>query len=373
LMKLFDRLPIKVIDRYLIRGFVYSYVICVLIMVSMYIVLDLFANMDEFTQAQISTVQIIKNIASYYWYHSFLYFAQVAGMITLVAAAFTLARLQRNNELTAMLAGGISMYRLATPIIIVGLIFNVLWILDQEFVIPRIANKLVRAHEEAGGKRSFPVWFLRDKDNALLSAFSYEPKNSTMEQMIVMQRDEEGQVIATVKADLAQWDQQHQRWNLIRGTRYSRSFSSADFVISGQMSKSPIEHYYSEWQPNDLLLRQAIGWTMFMSLRQLNDLLAKPQIIPNVQEIAAAKHVRLTQPIVNFLMLLLGLPFFLNRQPHNVMLSIGLCMLVSVSCFAVSFVSGNLAGSSDFPALAAWIPIMIFGPLAAVLMEGIKT
>jgi len=364
---------VKILDVYLIRGFVYSYVISVLIMISLYVVLDLFANLDEFTETQQPTFQVIRNIVSYYGYHSFLYFAQVAGMITLVAAAFTLARLQRNNELTAMLAGGVSMYRVALPIILVGLAFNVLWALDQELIIPRIADKLVRGHEEAGGKRSFPVWCLKDRNNALLSTFSFDPRTRRMEQMIVMERNARGQITGTIKADLAEWDEQRHAWRLIRGSRFSRSFDEADFVTAGRMTRQPVEYYESEYTPQDLVLRQAIGWTSFMSLGQLTSLLAKPQLIPNMQEIVSARHVRLTQPIINFLLLLLGLPFFLNREPHNVLLSVGLCMLASVSCFLVSFVSQNLAGTSSHPALAAWLPIMLFGPVAVVLMEGVKT
>ena len=372
-MKLLEMLPIKTIDKYLVRGFIYTYVISVLIMISLHIVLDLFANLDEFTETQISTTQLMKNIISYYWYHSFLYFAQVAGMITLVAAAFTLARLQRNNELTAMLAGGISMYRVALPIIIVGMMFNVLWILDQELIIPRIADKLARSHDEAGGKRSFPIWFLKDRDNALLSAFNFDPRTGQMEQMIVMERGQDGHITGTIKADLARWDQSLGRWSLERGTRYSRSFNNADFVISGKMTKEPLLYYESEWMPQDLVLRQATGWTSFMSLKQLSRLMARPQLVPNMQDIAAARHVRLTQPIINILLLLLGLPFFLNREPHNVMLSVGMCLLVTISCFAVSFICHNLSASTDYAALAAWLPIMIFGPVAAVLIEGVKT
>jgi len=363
----------KVIDRYLIREFTYSYVVSVLIMISLYIVLDLFANIDEFVEGDKPTEQIVKEITSYYAHHSFLYFAQVAGMITLVAACFTLARLQRNNELTAILAGGISLYRVALPIIVVGLLFNGLWVVDQEIVIPRIAHKLVLGHDEASGKSSFALWFLKERDNRLLSAVMYNPEKRTMEQMIVLERDNDGRLVAKLSADEAVWDEQRKCWKLIRGKRYSRVSAGADFVIKGKMDKTPVTYYYSDWTPNELLLRQSLGWTWYLSYRQLTDLLKKPYLVPHISEVQSARHVRLTQPLINILLLLLGMPFFLNREPHNVLLSVGMCLLVAILCFMLGFVSGNVASTTSHPALAAWLPIMVFGPVAAILMENIKT
>ena len=222
---------------------------------------------------------------------------------------------------------------------------------------------------------------LSDRNNTLLSAMKYDPATKTMEQMIAMERDDHGQVTAKIFADKAIWtDNQtdnetdfQPKWKLVRGTRFSRDSSQTDFSVSGNMARTPVQYYESDWQPDDLLLRQAVGWTWFLSINQLNSLLDKPHLIPNINEVIAAKHVRFTQPLINMLILLLGLPFFLNREPHNVLLSVGMCLLLAISCFMLSFICHNLAASVDFPALLAWLPIIIFGPIAAMLIENIKT
>jgi len=366
------RYPIKTIDRYLIRSFTYSYLISVLIMMSLYVLLDMFANIDEFADPDKPMRRMIREILSYYGYHSFLYFAQVAGMITLVAAAFTLARLYRSNELTAMLAGGISLYRVALPIILMGLVFNALWVVDQECIIPRIADKLVLAHSEAGGKRAFSLGFLRDSRNALLTASRYVPAEKKMEEMLVLERDAEGQLVAKISAESATWDADRGCWALTRGMVQAPS-NVEEFVVRGDVKRRPMEYYKSEWQPDDLLLRQAAGWTWLMGLGELNALLRKPHLVPDIREIVAARHVRFTQPVVNILILLLGIPFFLNREPHNVLLSVGWCLALAILCFMLAFVSQNVASTSAYPALAAWMPILVFGPVATYLITSIKT
>jgi lipopolysaccharide export system permease protein len=367
------RLPIKTIDRYLLRGFTYSYVVSVVIMISLYIVLDLFANLDEFTGNQKSTMQIVQEIASFYFYHSFLYFAQVAGMITLVAGSFTLARLQRSNELTAMIAGGISLYRVALPIIGAGLVFNTLWIIDQEVIIPSIADKLVRGHSEANTRQSFALWFLEDRNQTLLSAMNYDPNTQTMQELIAMERDPNGQITAKISADSAMWVPEKNYWQLSRGFRYARTVNEDEFVVSGQMGRTKLNYYESDWRPEDLNLRRNAMWICFLNLNQLTELLKKPNLIMNVSDVVSARHVRLTQPFLNMLLLFLGLPFFLNREPHSVLLSVGMCLLVAIGCFMLAFVSQTLASSTQYPAFAAWLPILVFGPLAAVLMENVKT
>lgn len=366
------RLPIKVLDRYLIREFTYTYVICVLIMISLYVLLDLFANIDEFISTDKSSRRILLEIFSYYGYHSFLYFAQVAGMITLVAACFTLARLHRGNELTAVLAGGISLYRVALPLIVMGLFFNTLWVIDQELIIPRIADKLVLTHAEAGGKRSFELYFLRERGNTLLSAGMYNPATQTMEQVIAMERDQEGNLQANITADRAQWDGERRCWILSRGVRQTPT-AVGGFVVSGETTREPLTEYYSDWGPSDLLLRQSSAWTWFLSISQLNAILEKPHLVPDITEVQAARHVRLTQPLINMLLMLLGLPFFLNREPHNVLLAVGMCLFLAIVCFLFAFISHNLASTTAHPALAAWLPLMVFGPVSANLMANIKT
>lgn len=367
------RLPIKILDRYLLRAFTYSYVVSAAILIAMYIILDLFANLDEFTKNDASTWQIISDIAAFYTYHSFLFYAQVAGMITLVAAAFTLARLQRTHELTAMLAGGISLYRVALPLILGGLASTVLWAIDQEVIIPRIADQLSLGHDEMGGRRSYALWFLKDRNNTLLSAMVYDPNKQRMEQMIAMERNAEGQITAKISADAADWNEAKGCWELTRGIRHARSVDRANFVIAAQMGRTPLQYYESDWRPPELLLRQVTNWTWYLNVRQLTALLQKPHLIPNINEVISARHIRLTQPILNLLLLFLGLPFFLNRAPNNVLISVGMCLAVALSCFVLAFVSQALAASAAYPALAAWLPIIVFGPLAVILMENVKT
>src|ERR1700710_2725465 len=144
----------KILDRYVIISFIKNYLISFMVLVGMYVVLDMvfnFSNLVQFqaTGSALQTVfDTLKDIADYYFYQCFLIFVHLSGIIPVVAAAFTLMRLSRFNELTAMLAAGVPLLRISMPIIIVAVILNVFLLADQELVIPRMIPKLTREHSD---------------------------------------------------------------------------------------------------------------------------------------------------------------------------------------------------------------------------------
>src|ERR1700689_3588030 len=144
----------KILDRYVIVSFIKNYCISFMVLVGMYVVLDMvfnFNNLVDF-QSQAGAVPpifgILGDMADYYFYQCFLFFVHLSGIIPVVAAAFTLIRLSRFNELTAMLAAGVPLLRIAMPIVLAALILNGLLLVDQEVLIPNMIPKLVRDHDE---------------------------------------------------------------------------------------------------------------------------------------------------------------------------------------------------------------------------------
>src|SRR3954467_10030469 len=143
----------KLIDRYVVTTFLKNYLLSFLVLVGMYIVLDLIFNIDEFSEIKQKATGIeamlgfIAYIADFYFYQIFLYFVHLSGMIACVAASFTLIRMIRFNELSALLSAGGALLRVAMPMIIPAVLLNVLLWVDQGFLIPNMIHKLVRKHD----------------------------------------------------------------------------------------------------------------------------------------------------------------------------------------------------------------------------------
>ncbi len=363
---------LSVLDRYVIRSFMINYLVSLAVLMSLYIIVDLFVNLDEFTKSEPAPLDLVNNILSYYGYNLFLYFSQLSGVITLVAASFTLARMQRTNELTAILASGTSLYRIAVPVVAVGLALNTLWIVDQELIIPRIGDKLARAHDDAEGRKPAAVWFVADRDNALVSAVKFFPRRQQMRRVVILKRDPANMVTGIIMADGATWNEEKRIWELHRGILIGASEEQGGgFGQDAELGKNLVETYESDLTPKELMLRQAAQWINFMSIRQLNAI--EHREASRAATISQVKHNRFTQPFVNMILLMLGLPFFLNREPRNVLISAGLSLAVTSTCFVFSFLTQNVLGASFHPALPAWLPLIVFGPVSVVLLDRVRT
>ncbi len=367
---------LTVLDRYILRSLLINYLITLGVMISLYVVLDMFVNMDEFTEQDYSVLTVLSNIVDYYAPNVFLFYAQLSGVITLFASMATIARLRKQNELTAILASGVSLYRVAAPVIAFGLATSVLLVIDTEWLIPGVAHKLARDHDDVDGEKAYEVLFLQDGHGALLSAGRFHPTHHDLQQLLVLTRDESGAIIETLEADRATWEPPDDarpvgRWRLDRGKKTTRVFKN-DATLGPREDKIVVYPliYESDLSPNTIQLRQAEGWISYLSLAQLRDL--QEDESADRAAVVRTRHARIAAPIVGMIMLLLGLPFFLDRSPGNVLSDAGKCMLACGLCYVVAFVAQSVQPESA-SALPMWIPIFIFAPVAIVLIDRIRT
>ena len=99
----------RILDKYIAKSFLTGYVIALLVLVGLCVVVDLFINVDEFAElaggdedTTRGPLFVIGSILRYYGAQSMLYFRDLAGIITVVAAVFSLGKMTRNNELVAI-------------------------------------------------------------------------------------------------------------------------------------------------------------------------------------------------------------------------------------------------------------------------------
>ncbi len=364
-----------VLDRYLIRSLLVNYLIALGVMLSLYVVLDMFVNMDEFTETGSPLWTVLSNIFDYYAPNLLLYFSQLSGVITLFACGAVLARMRKLNELTAILSSGVSLYRVARPVLLFGVVTTGLLLADTEWLIPAVAHKLSRDHDDADGKRAYEVLFLRDRGGALLSAGRFHPHTRDLQRMLILVRNEAGTVLQTWEADRGVWEPPDAsrplgRWRLDRGRLITRVTAESGLGPRDEQRLSYPLYYESDLSPEAIQLRQSEGWIRYLSLRQLRELEADQTA--DVASILHTRHARIAAPILSLLLLLLGVPFFLDRSPTSVLGDGGKCMLVCGLCYVVTFVAQNIRSESA-SALPTWIPIFLFGTLAMILLDRVRT
>lgn len=364
----------KILDRYIIKNFIIGYIIAFCVLIGLRIIIDLFVNLDEFTErADLGTLAVVKNILIFYGLNVTLYFRDFAGMITVVAAAFSLGKMVNSNELVAIMASGVSLKRVIAPIVILALLLTGLLVADQELIIPPISNKLVRSQDTIPGEESYDVWFMIDGNGSLLCSQRFDAKTSTLLKPTIITRSKIPNsfiwnTTGLISADKAVYDYRTGRWNLVNGR-----FAEKTSVKSPRL----VSFYQTDITPRDIPVRRKVDYKTLLSSRQLAALSAQGRKIKDIAQLYSEKHFRITEPIINLIMLMVSLPILVCRDPKSMKSAVMISFAITGCCFITVFVCKMLAAEVVFsmvcPELWAWLPVFIFFPAAFVELDSMKT
>lgn len=378
----------KIIDRYVLGMFVKNYLISFMVLIGMYIALDMVFNFGNLTQSKgqslsgFSMFRIIYDICDYYFYQAFFFFVQLSGVIAVVAAAFTLMRLSRFNETTALLAAGTPLLRIAASVVLAGVVLNLLLLpIDQEVLIPRMIPKLIREHNDVhqASLKTFPVQMMTDSNHGLFNAGMYYPASAAgpphINVLDVIERDAQLHPVAHLYADSAVWDSSQARWDLTHGERAPITPPDRPAPMLGQEKAS---YYQSDITPEEIALNLGKDYIQLLPVSKINQLLDRKRY--GTRDLLRVKHLRFAQPLANVILLLLAISTVLTRTPGTLKTAAMRCMTLTGLCMGSVFIGYQMAASPPnpdlinlWPALMTWMPVFIFGPLAVYLLDRIKT
>jgi len=366
----------KILDRYIAKNFLVGYAIAFCVLIGLRIIIDLFVNLDEFAEhAALGTWVVAKHVITFYALNITLYFRDIAGVITVVAAAFSLGKMVRTNELVAIIASGVSAQRIAGPILALAAFFTAVSVADQEFLIPSISDKLVRDHDDALGEKTYTVWFITDANGSLLCSRQYDAATLTLHQPTIITRrrtEHPGiwEVTGRISADAAKYNEQTGAWDLTNGT-----FLSTD---PQDLAKGPVprdSYVAADLLPKDIPVRCKAGYDALLSWRQLAALARQETNVKDVAQLSSQKHFRITDPIISLTMLMVSLPVLICRDPRSMKSAIIISFGLTAACFVTTFVCKMLATEVAWimPELWAWLPLFIFLTIAVVEIDSMKT
>ncbi len=341
---------------------------------------DIILNLDEFTKAAekdlgedagwISRLGMAMYFAAnYHLPQLFQFYAWLYGVVLVGAAAFTLSQMSRHRELVAMAACGISLRRVAVPILGVAVAMGGLQMLNQEYMLPKLAPLLLRTHKHAmqGAVDAFPVRFTDDTDGNLLHAASFDPGTATLTAPGFIQRDEAGRTTHRWWASEAQWSEPDGGWKLVGGRVVEISPDGR-----GSTTAAPATMIRTDLSPMRLTMRRYGQVAGMLSLGQIRDMLRWP----DAREATALRRSAVSRFAVvalNLLILVIGLPFFLDRAPggqfSKAIRCAGVVLPVYFTAAGLMLVPLGFVG----PLVGVVLPVLVLLPIAMARMGQIKT
>src|SRR5262245_14882564 len=362
------------LDRMFLTVYFRSYIIACTCLIDLYAIFDLFTHLDDFVNKPGGFAASVERIVSYYGYRIPQMFDLMAEFLTLMAAAFTVAWMQRNNELLPQLSAGIPTRRAIRPVLIGAAITLSLAPLNSEFVIPEVADQLMTQRDDPDGARAQSILGAYDSSGIHLEGYAGYRKDRRIERMSITFPESSPSGMIHLTAEEAVYIPPGDGpltggWMLTRTNP-----ESFEGPLPTNLTVLGTGRFFLKVEDADFeaVCRGGV-WYVYASTSRLQQMLTDPEPRRRAK-LAVLFHTRLTRPLVGALMVLFGLSLILMNPNRHVVLSAGLCLVVAFTIF-LSVIVFKYLGDQDVlsPPLAAWLPIILFGPPAVVAFDSMHT
>ena len=190
--------------------------------------------------------------------------------------------------------------------------------------------------------------------------------------MRIVQRDPEAMTYQLVVANRAEWDEREASWELIDVLAEAPP-SPGEGRMQGERKRTATAMYATDLSPTVLLARRNANYANLLSIRDLEGLVRNPAVEPTRRaKVTQIIWSRFSLTVLNVLVLVMGLPFFLKRLPGNMLVSSLRAAAVCIGAWGGGLILLQLP-PGDLPVVAAWLPVVIYLPVAAVMLMSVKT
>jgi lipopolysaccharide export system permease protein len=374
-------LPVR--DRYVLENYLYSYVICALSFIGIYVATETLSRIDKFLDAPDS---LLWTLVQYYAVMIPVAYTYYLGpVLTLSGGMFALTLLNKNNELLPLKCSGMSLYRIVAPIFGMGFVFALGTFALQELVIPSMKDDILRVYAFSHKRIAKESLLLEDAAGTRFSVNCYWPFQKSGESIKVVFRASSPQLgRATISkiyvADVFEWEQNQSSlhggtWVLKRDKDWVREYRYDD---NEELLRAPDGKLWIEYErltlQTDLIpedFETEGGNSQYLSLAELSRQLER-------RHYASALLVKIHQhwayPLTHVVLLLLGLPFVLNQNNRSVFLGVLVSCIICVLYYVVNAMCIELAGKGTLdPLVSAWLPVLLFAGLGTILFDNLKT
>ena len=349
----------QLLDVYLLRNFIYYFIILTIGFILLFEVFTFFELLDDIAQHRTGLVEV----TLYFVYLACYLFYQLAPLAALVSVLVTLGVMTKNNELVAFKASGLSLYRIALPLLLAGIFLAAsLLVLDdtylpfanqrQDALRNQIKGRPAQTYYQPGRQWIFGEsakiynYELFDPDHELfggLNVFELDPATFEIRRRIYAAR--------------AHWDSHQGLWILESGwirdfnhgqlTRYTPFLANALNEIS-----EPPSYFNRE-------VRQSYQMTWWQLQRYIGDL---QQAGFDVARLSVQLQKKLSFPLVAPIIILLAIPFSILVGTRGAVGGLALGVGIAIIYWAAAALTEAMGAVGQLPPLlAAWAPDTVFG------------
>jgi LPS export ABC transporter permease LptF/LPS export ABC transporter permease LptG len=360
-----------ILDDVILRDFTVYLAMILATFIMLLLVFTLFELLGDILRNQVSPIVVgeyLLNVAPYFIYN-------VAPLSILLSVLITFGLMERSNEITAVKATGISIYRIIVPVLLASAILATgLFFFDQLYL--PYANKrqdalrnLIKGKPAQTYLNPDRKWIFGEHSNIYYYQF-FDSDRDQFGNLTVFQFDPAVfQLTHRVYADRAHWEPALKRWVCEQGWERDlqgsaiQGYRSFDVSTFAAISEPPTYFKKEVKQSSEMNYEEL--------RRYIHDL---QQSGFDVVRLRVQLQKKFSYPFIALVMAVLAIPFSLSAGKRGAIAGVATAVGIAVVYWTVSGLFEAMGNVSQLPpVLAAWSPDLIFGFVGGYLILKVRT
>jgi lipopolysaccharide export system permease protein len=359
---------VKILDKYILKEFSKFFVITFVSFILLFIIMDFFEKIRMFLSNHAS----VNQIASYFVCSIPMIIYYILPPAILLSTLTTFGSFSKHNEITAMKANGIPVYRIALPVMIFGVCASVFLFYFSELIVPASIQKTqhiikveIQKRKTLGSFKQNEIWYR--SGNAVYNFKYFDVDKNILKGVTINYLNPDFALKARIDAKRAEWKNDH--WVFYDVLEIHQADETDP--LFGRTKEKVIN---IPERPQDFKVMQTDAENMgyFELKRYIRKIKSEGYDVIKYQ---VALYSKIAFPFITIIMIFLAIPFSLrSERSGGIMQSAGLAVFIGFSYWIVNAVFVSLGKSEFLPAvLAAWTANILFGAAAAVLFYKART
>lgn len=354
---------LKILDRYLIKNFLITYVFVAFVIVLIICMIDYTEKVDDFLDKKAP----LKEILIDYYLNLIPYWINyISPLMVFIATVFFTSRIAARTEIIAMLSSGISFGRMLLPYMVGASVLGLLTFLQVGWVLPT-ANKIRINFENTYVKQAFYFSGRNIHITIAPDVYAYLESYNTGTKTgnkFTMETVKGIELVQKFSADKIVWQPQKEKWTL---QNYSvRTLDSlGEKITTGAEIDTTINLTPKDFESDYHLFET-------FTLPELNDHieLLKSRGADGLEVYLIEKYVRFTQPFAILILTAIGVIVSARKSRKGVGLQIAFGFMLAFVYILFFLLSKGVAEAGTINTIfAVWLPNIVFSLIGIVLYK----
>ncbi|NUN69844.1 MAG: YjgP/YjgQ family permease [Bacteroidetes bacterium] len=348
---------VKIVDRYILKQFITTTVFGLITFMAIFVIIDLMENLDDFLDNNVANGIILQ------YYIAFL--PEIVKLMTpvavLLASLFTTGKLAGNNELTAMKAGGMSIYRYMLPLITVAFLVSGISVYFNGWVVPyanqqkfSIERRYLNKNIESSVRTNI---YLQDGKKRIVYIAYYDGTRNIGTRSSIQEFTD-----STLISVARRWDGLSFSYDSVAGVWSMGIGKQRTMTANGERVENFDSYFFRDltFAPKDIVKK--VERPEEMNYTELGEFIVRQQNSGNdAARWIVDYHNKVAFPFASVIVVLFGIPFSFGKRKGGIALQVGISAAVVFIYMVFMKISNVFGYNGDLdPMLTAWLANIIF-------------